>query len=727
MQFDKSSDERKFFENSENTEFQSENIITDLYNVTEKSTENIQAVENSYHENNFSLSFAKEHCSRVRDNFYSSNPTGFCPVADSNLGTSNLVQQNDLTTFQATNVQDSKIQAFDESASETQLSSFENNSCFSRQQNTFLSAINVGNVTNTSFAYLVQNKPASVAQNLLAGPKLRGRPPLKKVAEIAELHSNCEKRYAKLQKEFDEAIKKNNELKARVACFEAADENLFASKSESLIALLKRLDLPIRGQAIKAALLRSAQNENEAADAVNHFLFIDNAMKKIRKDQRAAVVAMTKNSLRCMRQRWSAKDREENCNEDLATVFGKLTLRKASATMRFHCNTLFSFAGTKIICGHADGRFTATPGKWKQTFELRLVLEHQGKRKTVTFAMALLQGSKQENYQEFFTAAKAHGCPNLPFLITDFEVAISNAAKSIWPQMNTRGCLFHYMQNIQRYARALKRWTGESPSLATMNFLRVAPFLHELSVYFYQVINQVRQNFPEDYNRNTNYKMLAYAHSTYAVRFKHMFSIDLSHLTIRTNNTCEGSNSALSKAFPTKPTAKEFAEFVADRFKVDIASDWKQKPTETIHDKFALQIQKLSSEHVSEILNFCSFVKEINNKNTSLQSEVLRGMQLQVKRPMSVWESEQSKYFIRLWISEFRRFTEVKRIEKRKLQLSLRLALHDGHEASDACKMRPRNSEFLISDDSEADIKPFADTKSSIRRTAKTNNYPGKS
>ena len=73
---------------------------------------------------------------------------------------------------------------------------------------------------------------------------------------------------------------------------------------------------------------------------------------------------------------------------------------------------------------------------------------------------ALLPGKSQLVYTRFSTLLKEHMSRlNLPFTLTDFEVAVHNAIRQVIPGIIIKGCFFHFTQCVWKKAQT----TGLQP------------------------------------------------------------------------------------------------------------------------------------------------------------------------------------------------------------------------------------------------------------------------
>ena len=117
-------------------------------------------------------------------------------------------------------------------------------------------------------------------------------------------------------------------------------------------------------------------------------------------------------------------------------------------------------------------------------------------------------------------------------------------------------------------------------------------------------------------NDNVDFKLVLYVYQIYVVKLKSLFVLDLQQLLIRTNNSCEGSNSGLSRTFTSRPTPEDLGNYVACKFKTDIAKAWTSIPSEKPMDTFLRLIQEKSKRNLTKVLNFCFGCSAIVASNT---------------------------------------------------------------------------------------------------------------
>lgn len=102
-------------------------------------------------------------------------------------------------------------------------------------------------------------------------------------------------------------------------------------------------------------------------------------------------------------------------------------------------------------CWVMDGTFYVCPSIFRQLFTIHGVIEGQ----VLPLIFCLMSEKSKKAYAEVFyelckVAVEESINLNPQRFITDFELAISSAAKTYFPSANFRGCLFHFGQNIWR-------------------------------------------------------------------------------------------------------------------------------------------------------------------------------------------------------------------------------------------------------------------------------------
>lgn len=288
----------------------------------------------------------------------------------------------------------------------------------------------------------------------------------------------------------------------------------------------------------------------------------------------------------------------------LSVVFGQNALKKVTESMLFfHLPMGPEYKHFIMKRAHFDGMFTNCPRPYKQSVELRVVLGHGDQEIVVTFARALLNGSKTENYVEFFEQARNMKLKKIPLIITDFEIAISNAIRQVFPQTRVRGCWYHFWNNMLCHSGLLNRVTEQTTKKSIINFLSVLPYLHHKELFLLSLIRRMEYKSELERHRDANYKLIMYVYATYVKRFQHLYHIDLRLSLERTNNSCEGSNSGLSKHSAQRLMLREFTEYAENQMK----KQYLQKPSvlrePTNLDLVLITLQESSKKNVEDLVS----------------------------------------------------------------------------------------------------------------------------
>ena len=343
-------------------------------------------------------------------------------------------------------------------------------------------------------------------------------------------------------------------------------------------------------------------------------------------------------------------------------VNGQNMLKKFSDIGIVYTNSQLNFKNAKIICAHVDGKFSNCPREFVQSFVLRLRVQ-RGKMVTIeTFALALLKGKSQLFYEEFFRIIKANHCPHFPYLICDFELAISNAVRIVLPNVEIRGCYFHYQQNLHRKKRQIERWTAQKVSEQALRLLSLAPFLKRCSTYIEKLIKGIELD-GENLFRHPDFKLASYVHRVYCGRLHGIFFQDLRRLIVRTNNSCEGFNSGLNKRLHQKGRVQDYAAFFEVTFKKDLVSPTRVKTELNGFDMFLLEVQKKSATNLRSIFEFCKTSPAIIGSNGSSLLRYLQEKPLTMTCNLALADDQAAKKRLDVLAGDYMRFTAQKRLE----------------------------------------------------------------
>lgn len=102
---------------------------------------------------------------------------------------------------------------------------------------------------------------------------------------------------------------------------------------------------------------------------------------------------------------------------------------------------------------YVDGTFKSAPHPYTQVFTIHAV--HQ--ERVILMATALLTGKTQAHYQEVFQCLHQEmtriGNISIEEIICDFELAVFNAAREVFPNIDISGCYFHFSQNLWKHTQ----------------------------------------------------------------------------------------------------------------------------------------------------------------------------------------------------------------------------------------------------------------------------------
>lgn len=381
--------------------------------------------------------------------------------------------------------------------------------------------------------------------------------------------------------------------------------------------------LELKPRALLMILLLASRDAQQSTAVLSMQKRRKNIYTKMRRKRRQEFLANLKKNFNSVKHIFGSRGNMFKYKSNLADVFGQNVLVRVTPGMLFYSNRLLEFSDCKVIRAHADGRFADVAGKWHQTFELKLVLRKDNQQKVVTFAFALLKGSSEQSYREFFKAVFDMHPPMFPLFIADFEISIQSAVIATWKNTRTRGCFFHYAQNVLKMQAKIERVMECKVSEPTVNFLRLLPFLFGTESYLWKYICRFKYA-DEELCRNVAFKLVIYVYQTYVKKLDKLFVQDLDIDIVRTNNISEASNSTFSKGFTMKPRIEDLADHVAVLFKQDLVRPWDSLLPLTEYDQLLLEIQRRSERNQSKILAFCAKVPEICQKNASIVLNRLR-------------------------------------------------------------------------------------------------------
>lgn len=221
-----------------------------------------------------------------------------------------------------------------------------------------------------------------------------------------------------------------------------------------------------------------------------------------------------------------------------------------------------------------DGTFTYSPKYFHQLFTIHTVENGN----YIPLVFFLLPNKTSGTYENMFELLKElcmdknkNFCPLE--IVVDFESAIHEGSKRIWPNINITGCRFHLAQswfrNIQKMGLVKEYKDAESPTGEWLRLLFGLPFLHP---------NEVWRSFVDDFmptepGNEQIYQLTTYLDKTYMAedsKFPPIMWASPSTDAERTTNACESFHSRFNENFTSsKPNIFIFVE-VLKKFQTQI-------------------------------------------------------------------------------------------------------------------------------------------------------------
>lgn len=568
---------------------------------------------------------------------------------------------------------------------------------------------------------------------------VRGRPSKKLLDQLFGPHQSClagevklQNEVSTLQHEMQTANKKlqatTRELKAanqeldflRQQLLQKANEPILSLKVKPTVDVLRDLKLEFRAPHVFSALLLRAETQPDVHEVIAKLEATRTAIGSIRTQRRLAVLSLNENSEENICNTIVSNRSERTFYDNRVVIFGKNCFRCLTDRMAFYANVTLDLTESTVICAFADGKFSDSPRGWSQIFELRLAIERpspnspqQIQQRTVTFAFALLKGTREDDYLAFFEAAKRWGCPTPPVFLSDFEIAIGKAARQVWPKVQLRGCFFHYTANLRQTTAKLVRWLSQRPTQGILNLLIVAPFLSRPQIFFHYFLKELKLEGDQLF-KNIDFKLVMYVFTTYIIRFKALFKADLRALLIRTNNTCEGKNSSIARNFATRLTLSNFLDLIECNFKHDYARPWKPRPPASAYDRFFVLLQGWSETNPRFIYEFLRNCPAISTKNSvQLLSCLEKAVISQLFVPTLIDEDEVLGYLGQLSVA-YRAFRERKKKERLDMREFVRQVMREDDAVLDLKKRREElwflERSLGTEDSMESSDKHFSDS-----------------
>lgn len=378
---------------------------------------------------------------------------------------------------------------------------------------------------------------------------------------------------------------------------------------DTFVNFLEDNKLILPNKQIKLMFLRKCKNLEEAEDINKNFKTIFKRLKRIRDKIKEEQIKDIKKSYVKHKCVFKLKKNIQKVRAYIEVLFDKLLLRYCDEDMMIYKNPLFDLKEGDIVCVYVDGKHSKCPSGWQQSFDFIFEQQYDGKRRAITFATALLKNTKQSTYARLFEFIRNCKCPRIPIIISDFEIAIFNSVRIIWPKSVQRGCYFHYIHNLLKRKTKINKYSDFKITLGALNLSFILPFVKYPSFYIHEFLLQYNLVDNGIY-KNRDFKYLIYIFLTYVKKLRKIFLQNLSLSLIRTNNVAEGKNSSMSACFNKQPSLEEYINQLRYRYLNEKIQSWKIIDEDKPFDKLLLKIQKRANINYKHIIKFCNSIKK---------------------------------------------------------------------------------------------------------------------
>lgn len=216
------------------------------------------------------------------------------------------------------------------------------------------------------------------------------------------------------------------------------------------------------------------------------------------------------------------------------------------------------------LCFFGDGTFKCVPQQFYQLYTLHVDLfSNQHTTNILPIIFALLPNKTEATYVRLLILIRSKLGVEIKNFKCDFEIAVINAIKIIYPNCQTTTCFYHFNKNVWKKAKALNV-TGNSDGRNLTRMASLLPLLpfNRISNAWISIANsapltdeivQFKKYFEEQWILKLNPKILSCAYERH-----------------RTTNPLEGWHKRLNARIPRKPA---FFAFVASLRKEAIHYD----------------------------------------------------------------------------------------------------------------------------------------------------------
>ena len=206
----------------------------------------------------------------------------------------------------------------------------------------------------------------------------------------------------------------------------------------------------------------------------------------------------------------------------------------------------------------ADGTFYISPKIGYQVFITRNYVKEINSFYTTSFS--ILKDKEQLSYEIVLKELENNVCKVTKNTVInpinfhcDFERAISNAAKKVFPNINIRYCIWHYKRNleVQKNKLCYNEVEGDNEIYIYYKAITNFPFINP--DYIIDIFNKIKKICDEKKYKNFH-NFLDYFKNTYLLSYdvkNWNYYDNIEHLT---NNASESFNNYLNNLFSKKPT-----------------------------------------------------------------------------------------------------------------------------------------------------------------------------
>jgi len=234
----------------------------------------------------------------------------------------------------------------------------------------------------------------------------------------------------------------------------------------------------------------------------------------------------------------------------------------------FSCETNLSFL-CKSETVYIDGTFSYCPNFFLQLFTLHGFINNH----YVPLVFCLLPDKKQETYFKVLSVITTK-CDeynlilNLKIITIDFEIAIHNAVKLVWPSCAIKGCRFHLIQSWYRKIQELglivdykqNNWLKHTFGLMYLNPEDVS------DCFVFDLMSDMPDN--HKYSQYTDYLLETYIHEN--SKFPPKIWACMTESLSQTTNNCGSFHSYFNQQFyKSHPNISIFLKILVENVQTD--------------------------------------------------------------------------------------------------------------------------------------------------------------